>query len=181
MFVAQQKRKENIAEYILYMWQIEDLIRAFGLDMEAINAHIVEKSGYGDEEKRQLRDWYESLIEMMRLENVQQSGHIQIITNVLADVVDLHYALMKSPRHPEYGALFYHTLPTIAALKARENNPETEDIEVCFIFLYGVLLLRLQGKPVSGETLEAQQAVSKLLALLSHKYLQYTDDHLELD
>lgn len=28
MITASQKRKENIAEYLLYMWQIEDLIRA---------------------------------------------------------------------------------------------------------------------------------------------------------
>jgi len=29
MIAAQQKRKENIVEYILYIYQIEDLIRAF--------------------------------------------------------------------------------------------------------------------------------------------------------
>src|SRR5665811_892944 len=27
MFIAIQKKKENIAEYLLYMWQIEDLAR----------------------------------------------------------------------------------------------------------------------------------------------------------
>ena len=27
MIIAQQKRKENIAEYLLYMWQVEDMIR----------------------------------------------------------------------------------------------------------------------------------------------------------
>ena len=31
MKIASQKRKENIAEYLLYMWQIEDIIRANGL------------------------------------------------------------------------------------------------------------------------------------------------------
>ena len=29
MFVANELRKKNIAEYLLYMWQIEDTIRAF--------------------------------------------------------------------------------------------------------------------------------------------------------
>ena len=28
MYIAQSKRKENIAEYILYLWQLEDLLRA---------------------------------------------------------------------------------------------------------------------------------------------------------
>lgn len=36
MFTAQKLRKENIAEYLLYMWQIEDLIRANGLEIENI-------------------------------------------------------------------------------------------------------------------------------------------------
>lgn len=36
MFTATQRKKENIAEYLLYMWQIEDLIRANDLDMDKI-------------------------------------------------------------------------------------------------------------------------------------------------
>ena len=36
MLVAQQKQKENIAEYIIYMYQIEDIIRAYNFDVEAI-------------------------------------------------------------------------------------------------------------------------------------------------
>jgi hypothetical protein len=36
MITASQKRKENIAEYLLYMWQIEDIIRANGLDLAKI-------------------------------------------------------------------------------------------------------------------------------------------------
>ena len=27
MFIAQELRKNNIAEYLLYMWQVEDVIR----------------------------------------------------------------------------------------------------------------------------------------------------------
>ena len=41
MIIASQKKKENIAEYLLYMWQIEDIIRAYGLDIEQIQKHII--------------------------------------------------------------------------------------------------------------------------------------------
>ena len=34
MIVAKQKRKEKIAEYLLYMWQVEDLIRANQFDID---------------------------------------------------------------------------------------------------------------------------------------------------
>ena len=41
MIVARQKRKENIAEYLLYMWQVEDLIRANRFDMDAIRKSVI--------------------------------------------------------------------------------------------------------------------------------------------
>ena len=43
MIVANQKRKENIAEYLLYMWQVEDLIRASNFDMETIRKQVVDR------------------------------------------------------------------------------------------------------------------------------------------
>lgn len=42
MIIASQKKKENIAEYLLYMWQIEDIIRAYGLDIDQIQKHIID-------------------------------------------------------------------------------------------------------------------------------------------
>ena len=44
MLIAQQKRKENIVEYILYMWNVEDLIRANGLDMKKIDDAVISKA-----------------------------------------------------------------------------------------------------------------------------------------
>lgn len=181
MFIAQQKRKENIAEYVLYMWQTEDLIRAYGLNIEVIADNIINKSAYSDEEKAQIRNWYDSLIEMMRLEGVQANGHLQLVKNTISDVTDLHYALLKSPKFPEYSALFYQALPVIGAFRQRQDNPEAEDIELCFVFLYGVLMLRLQKKEISQDTQIALTQISKLLALLSHNYKLYLNNELALD
>ena len=43
MYIASQKHKENIAEYLLYMWQIEDMIRAYGLDIDRIKTNVIDK------------------------------------------------------------------------------------------------------------------------------------------
>ena len=43
MMVAQQKRKENMVEYLLYMWQVEDLIRANGLDIDKIRETLIKQ------------------------------------------------------------------------------------------------------------------------------------------
>ena len=41
MLVAKQKRKENISEYILYLYQIEDMIRAMQFDMNRIELQLI--------------------------------------------------------------------------------------------------------------------------------------------
>ena len=69
MITASQKKRENIAEYLLYMWQIEDLIRANGLDIDKIQENIIDRyTSLSDQQKKEMREWYESLIDMMRRE-----------------------------------------------------------------------------------------------------------------
>lgn len=34
MYISKQLKQKNIAEYLLYMWQVEDMIRANNFDME---------------------------------------------------------------------------------------------------------------------------------------------------
>jgi predicted metalloenzyme YecM len=41
MLIAKDKLKNNIVEYILYMWRIEDLLRAMNFDMEAIKSNLI--------------------------------------------------------------------------------------------------------------------------------------------
>ena len=119
MIIAKQKRKENIAEYLLYMWQVEDLIRANHLDMEAIRRTVVERYGQPEEVKEEIACWYEELIEMMRSEGVQEKGHIQLNKNVIITLTDLHLRLLKSPKEMIYSAAYYKTLPFIVQLRAK--------------------------------------------------------------
>ena len=97
MFIAHKLKKENICEYLLYMWQIEDLIRAFDLNIDTINDRIISTYPVKDEaERKSLYEWYESLIEMMRLENIQEKGHLQLNKNIIIDLNDFHELLIKS-------------------------------------------------------------------------------------
>ena len=41
MLISRQLRKENIAEYVLYMWQVEDIIRAYGLDLGRLRREYI--------------------------------------------------------------------------------------------------------------------------------------------
>ncbi|WP_301746424.1 DUF4924 family protein, partial [uncultured Duncaniella sp.] len=149
MIIASRKHKENIAEYLLYMWQIEDIIRANGLDIDRIKSSVIDKFELTDVQRKEMEEWYESLIDMMRREGVEKSGHLQLNKNVIIQLTDLHLALLKDPRFPEYTAEFYKTLPYIVELRAKAGENPAGEIETCFIALYGMLMLRLQGKEIS--------------------------------
>ncbi|MDE6861041.1 MAG: DUF4924 family protein [Duncaniella sp.] len=178
MYIASQKRKENIAEYLLYMWQIEDIIRANGLDIDKIKKNVIDKFQLNDAQRKEMEEWYESLIDMMRREEVEKTGHLQLNKNVIIQLTDLHLALLKDPRFPEYTAEFYKTLPFIVELRAKAGENPTGEIETCFNALYGMLMLRLQSKEVTSDTQNAITQITRFLALLTRNFHLDQDDKL---
>ena len=178
MYIASRKHKENIAEYLLYMWQIEDLIRANGLDIDLIKANVIDRFNLDPSQEKEMIEWYESLIDMMRRENVEKSGHLQLNNNVIIQLTDLHLALLKDPRFPKYTAEFYKTLPFIVELRAKAGDKPLGEIETCFNALYGMLMLRLQSKEITPETKNAITQISRFIALLTKDYHLDREDKL---
>lgn len=181
MFIAQKLKKQNIIEYLLYMWQIEDLIRALGLDMDKINQRIVEPYPVSSDEKKRLYEWFESLIDMMRAENVQEKGHLQLNKNVIIQLNDFHGEFMKSGHDASYNAKFYQILPTLSQLRIKQTDADISDIELCFVFLYGIMVLWLNKKEISPDTQNAQAEISEFLALLNKYYQQYISGELNFE
>ena len=181
MIIARQKRKENIAEYLLYMWQVEDLIRANKFDMDSINSTVIAHYDQPEEVKKEIAQWYEELIEMMRSEGVMEKGHIQLNKNVIITLTDLHLRLLKSPKEMVCSAAYYKTLPYIVQLRAKSGGEDLPELETCFAAVYGYLLLRMQGKEVSAETLEGIKQISSFLALLAEKYREAMKGELKLE
>ena len=181
MFIAKKLKKENICEYLLYMWQVEDLIRAFGLNLEAINERIIANYPVTEAERKTLYEWYESLIEMMRLENVQEKGHLQLNKNTIIELNELHGLLLKSGKDAGYNAKFYHVLPFISQLRNQQQDSQLSDIELCFNFQYGIMLLRMKKAEITPETLQAQTEISKFMVLLTRNYQLFQDGELDFE
>ena len=182
MYISQQLKKKSIVEYLLYMWQVEDLIRANGLDMENIRRNIISPYTSLDEgQKHELEQWYENLIRMMRDENVVKTGHLQININMIEWLTDLHLRLLRSPKFSYYSAAYYKALPFIVELRAKGASKEVPEIETCFNALYGVLMLKLQHKEISEETQNALKVIGDFLALLSDYYVKDKKGDLDLD
>ena len=142
-------KKNNIAEYILYLWQIEDYLRAFPEQAEA---------------NQELHD----LSDMMHQENIMESGHLQLANNALSELEDLHNDLLD--QEATYRAAMLRLTPALNLLKAKTDRPTMSDVEACLILLYQVMLLRLKKSPISSETEQVQKQATQLLQYLSKTY-----------
>ncbi|MBR6249004.1 MAG: DUF4924 family protein, partial [Muribaculaceae bacterium] len=123
-----------------------------------------------DEQRAEVRDWWEGLVMMMRSEGLKQHGHLQINKNVLIRLNDLHLELLHSAKYPEYGADFYRTLPYIVELRAKAGSEQAGELETCFNALYGTMLMRLQGKELSHDTSVAMTQIAHFIGLLAAFY-----------
>ncbi len=181
MFIADKLRKKNIAEYLLYMWQIEDMIRAFGFSMSRIRHEYIDKFDYTDEQKEEETDWFGFLIRMMNQEGCREKGHLQINKVTLQQMEELHAQLTHSTKFPFYISEYYKVLPYIVELRNRGANKEENEIETCLNSLYGVMMLRLRQKEISPDTEHAIKEISTLIGMLSDYYKKDKEEPLEFE
>ena len=144
-----KSKKDNIAEYILYLWQMEDYLRAFPQNAEATP---------------ELHD----LNEMMHREGIVDGGHLALANNALAELIDLHTTLLNEDAM--YRAAIIRLQPSLNLLKAKTDRPTMSDIEACLVLLYQIMMLRLQKKEITPETASVQQQATQVLTFLSRTY-----------
>ena len=144
-----RSKKDNIAEYILYLWQIEDYLRAFPQNADATPE-------------------LHELNEMMHREGSLEGGHLALATNALSEVEELHAQLLDEDAM--YRAAMIRLRPALNLLKAKTNRPTMSDIEACFVLLYQIMMLRLQKKEITPETADVQQRATQVLTFLSRAY-----------
>ena len=71
-----KSKKDNITEYILYLWQIEDYLRAFPGQADATPE-------------------LQEIDQMMHREGIIENGHLQLAQNALAELEELHTSLLN--------------------------------------------------------------------------------------
>ena len=151
-------KRDNIAEYILYLWQIEDYLRAFPQNADATPE-------------------LHELNEMMHREGILEGGHLALATNALSEVEELHTQLLDEDAM--YRAAMIRLRPALNLLKAKTDRPTMSDIEACFVLLYQIMMLRLQKKEITPETADVQQRATQVLTFLSKAYLAgYRDSEI---
>lgn len=200
MLVAKELRKKSIAEYLLYMWQIEDIIRAYQCSLTKIRKEYIDKFNYTDAQKDEEEDWFGDLLRMMNQEGCRENGHLQINKVIMQSLNELHAQLLTSSKFPFYSAEYYRVLPFIVELRgktkqvadrmARKNEANLKEIaanlghseiETCFDVLYGVMILRLQKKEISRETETAVKEITTLIGMLSDYYQKDKTEGLQFE
>lgn len=174
MIIAEQKRKENIAEYLLYMYQVEDMIRANNLDLESIEHTLISKFEVAYEVKREMREWYKSLITMMRDEQKEEAGHLNILCNIVEQLHEMHHQILNQGIDMAYKETCEKGKIHIEALRMRSGHGEENDIQIALNGLYGLLILKLKKTPITEETSKAFDTIRELVAELSARYMEGT-------
>ena len=181
MFIADQLRKTNIAEYLLYMWQVEDTIRAFDCSLSRIRREYLSRFDLDDEQMEDEVDWYGNLIRMMNEEGCRQTGHLQINRVTLQTLSELHAQLLASPKFPFYSSAYYKVLPFIVELRNRGSKKEEHEVETCLNALYGVMMLRLQKRDITTNTEHAAKEIANFVGLLADYYKKDREEGLKFE
>lgn len=178
MLIAQRTKETNISEHVIYMFQIEDLIRANNFDLETIANTIIAGQVQDDELFEQYRNWYAGLIRQMKLQNIEEKGHVEEVQEVLMELLMLHNTLLNIINDREYSSAYEAALPALKDFQVKSNSGNLNIVEVGFNALYGKLILKLKKQPISASSEEAFGLIAKMLGILALNYKKMRNGEL---
>lgn len=179
MLVAQEKRKTNIAEYILYMWQVEDLLRACQFNAELIDAKLVSRFNADEQTAKVIAAWYNNLSLMMEKEHIREKGHLQVIINLISDLNEFHLKLIETQKDERYLELYQINRDAIHEFIQKSGNSVQSEVEACLNALYGVLMLKLKNIEITPQTSHTVEGFGRMIGHLSARYIQFENDDFE--
>ncbi len=179
MYIAIEKRRENIAEYILYLWQLEDLLRALQMSPEAIYSQLVKPQKLTADKEQELLIWYMGIVNLLKEENKEEHGHLLHTLHLISDLHNQHLQLMQLPIGANYRGIYTKLQPELPRLRELLSANEMSDIELCFRALYAVMLYRIKGEK-KGSIDDVIEVVSPVIAELVKIYIQVEKGEVDL-
>lgn len=179
MLIARELRKTNIAEYILYMWQVEDLLRACSFDPEKIEQQLVKRYNADEVAGKEIADWYTNLAVMMEKEHVLEKGHLQVIANLINDLNEFHLKMLDVQTDQEYVRLHQQNKEAINEVLHKTATDSGNEVEACLNALYGFMMLKLKSSEISPQTHQTIERLARQIGHLSARYIQFENDDFE--
>ncbi|MEZ4805884.1 MAG: DUF4924 family protein [Flavobacteriales bacterium] len=170
MDLLARKKQENIADYVISMWHIEDLMRASRFDMSVVEDRLIAPIDGDAETRAEVREWYADIVARMQEEGIEQQGHLNEVEEVMDELEYLHRSIINERLDEHYVAVASAASPGIKALQGQAGEDARPEIETCFTAVYGVMVLRAQDRTISEATLAAERSFRQLLERLSEHY-----------
>lgn len=168
MSLAESKKQQNISEYIIYMYQTEDLIRVYDFDMEKIEEYVIKHIPIND--KAGLIQWYADISSQMKKEGIEKSGHLKQVQHYVDELEKLKDDLLNSDK--EFKKIYDQSSSHIQKSLDYADGAVKSEVQACLNGVYGLLLLRMNGKDVHPDLMESINAFGDVLSFLSYKYKQ---------
>ena len=179
MLIANQKKKENIAEYVLYMFQVETIIRSFNLEIEDVFELYICQMTSIPEAREDVKSWYVEIIEEMKEKDLKEKGHTALVHETMDEMTFLHNTLLTSLEDTEYQEIHTEVGRFVQELRDNSGSQGMSYIEICLTGLFGKLTLNIQKKEISEETAIAFDGFTKLLIILSNRYKDFKTGNLK--
>ena len=180
MFVAQEKLQSNIAEYIIYIYQVEDMVRAYQFDIEKIQQNIIRPQVKSPSLEGEVVKWYEDIISEMKSRKLESKGHLHRVGEVMTELILLHTTLKDVVLDKKYIELLNRAEAHIDSFREKSDLGDVHLVEVCFNAIYMKFLLRLQKKEISQESEDAFDTMRIILAYLTKGYHEMKAGNMEM-
>ncbi|NQX92557.1 MAG: DUF4924 family protein [Flavobacteriales bacterium] len=168
MSTAEQKKNENIIEYLLYVWQMEDMLRALKFDLDAVENVL--KVQYDEDRLDEEISWFEELGKAMHMEKLEKKGHITEVLELMNELSYLHITLLNVFQDTQYIKAHEAAKPELEAFVKKSGQEFNNIIEPGLIALYGLLTLRLRKVDISEETMKSMESIQFLFAIMADRY-----------
>ena len=167
MSTAADKRSNHIVEYLLYVWQMEDVVRAAEFDSGVIRAMFNGQDGPDLE-------WMLELAQAMKKEELQEQGHVAHAMETLTELALLHDLITGPMEDSDYVKIFKDADPLLLELQEKKSskNQYQHPVEQMLTALYGWLVLRMKKEAVSVETEAAMVAIRKMANTLARGHIR---------
>ena len=171
MLTSEIKLEKNISEYIIYMYQTEDLIKSFNTDLNEINKHVIANIQASSEQKTEILLWYAEVIDRMQSEGlVENQGHLKNTQKYVTELENIHLELLQKDK--VYREVYTEAEDSINKHLILSEHTIDSVVQICLNSVYGMLLLKLNGKQLPEELQKEVELQADVLSYLSKVYKQ---------
>lgn len=170
MNIAEKKKESNIAEYIVHMYQTEDLIRAYNFNLDDIREYVIQHIPGDEVEKEALAVWYQDVMKEMKQDGIEKSGHLNSVQVIVDELSEIYEDLQSTDT--AFEEVHKNSKKHIDKNMELAQGKVINEVQICLNGVYGLLLLRMNGKKVSDDLMESINSFGDVLSYLSFKYRQ---------